>query len=297
MKDLGIPRGHAVKLRRHLRENQGPQASTQPVAKPSSAPRGAHRATSPAPNGTSGSNMPNDEMKTAVERSWERVQALGTFTVGELLYRHTFDLAPEVMDLFPPEVRLKYRDWTADEGIDESNVYESPALRKLFSKFVNAIGCTVAGLHDFSRLVPMLRQLGSRHINYGVREQYWPILGKALIYTLRECLRDSFTSEVEAAWTMVYGFMSNIMIEGLRSAIATRGGCVSAGSDMPALSQKNGGGIDDDCASEDSLTTGLPSECDICGSDPWNRQTSALTEDALQRQSSGHTDEVEDTKG
>jgi len=204
-------------------------------------------------------------MKTAVERSWERVQALGTFAVGEMLYRHTFVIDPDVMELFPAEVRFKYRDWTADEGgSDESNLYESPALRKLFSKFVNAIGCTVAGLHDFARLVPMLTQLGARHANYGLNEGHWPILGKALMYTLRDCLGDEFTSEVEAAWSMVYGFMSNIMIEGLRGALANKlrkGGPGSTG--------------DDDCESQDSnLTTNLPSECDGNGKDSWNRQIS-----------------------
>jgi len=119
---------------------------------------------------------------------------------------------------------MKYREWSPDEGNDESNVYESPALKKLFSKFVNAVGCAVAGLHDSSKLVPMLTQLGARHINYGVKEAHWQALGKAFTFTLRDILRESFTQEVEAAWTMAYTFMSSIMIEGLRGAIAARDG-------------------------------------------------------------------------
>merc|ERR1719215_2417370 len=166
--------------------------------------------------------VPTEQMKSAVERSWEQVQALGTYTVGEILYRHTFMIMPEAIHLFPQEVRLKYREWSADEDIDESNVYESPALRKLFSKFVNAVGCAVVGLHDNSKLVPMLMQLGARHINYGVSEAHWETLGKAFKAALREILQESFTQEVEAAWAMAYTFMSSIMIEGLRGAIAKR---------------------------------------------------------------------------
>jgi len=272
MKDLGIPRGHAVKLRRCLRDFQGTQECG-----PQTAPRKAYRVPaatrralpitvsqavveqSPAPTGV---------MKSAVERSWEQVQAIGSSTVGELLYRHTFVLDPQIMDLFPIQVRYKYRDWTSDESVDESNVYESPALRKLFSKFVNAIGCTVAGLHDFGRLVPMLTQLGGRHAGYGLNENYWPTMGKALIFTLRDCLGDDFTSEVEAAWSMVYGFMSNIMIEGLRGALALNERKVSV--DTTQL------GVDDeDTASEDgSLTPGLPSECDGASKEPWYRESS-----------------------
>mmetsp|Transcript_2142 Transcript_2142/g.4856 ORF Transcript_2142/g.4856 Transcript_2142/m.4856 type:complete len:343 (+) Transcript_2142:48-1076(+) len=205
MKDLGMLRGHAVKLRRRLREFKGGSQE--------------HDFRQASPLTRSGASLPG---RTAVERSWEQVQALGTFTVAERLYRHTFKAAPDAIELFSPEVRLKYRDWLANEDFAEGNVTQSPALRKLFSKFVNAIGSTVAGLHDLNRLVPMLTQLGARHANYRVDERHWPIMGKALMCTLRDCLGSSFTAEVESAWSLVYSYMSNIMIQGLRGAIAGR---------------------------------------------------------------------------
>mmetsp|Transcript_114643 Transcript_114643/g.357065 ORF Transcript_114643/g.357065 Transcript_114643/m.357065 type:complete len:228 (+) Transcript_114643:3-686(+) len=207
------------------------------VAPPQPRPAAAHPAARPAVR----ARVAEDEL-SAVVRSWEHVQALGTYSVGEMLYRHTFELEPEVMELFPVEVRLKYREWTADEASDENGIYESPALRKLFAKFVNAIGCTVAGLNEIGRLVPMLTQLGARHAGYGLDEGHWPVLGKALQMTLRDCLGDEFTPEVETAWSTIYGFMSNIMIAGLREA---RAGLATCG--------------DDDCQSEDSRSTGLPS--------------------------------------
>lgn len=71
-------------------------------------------------------------------------------------------------------------------------------------------------------MVPMLTQLGARHINYGVAEEHWQLLGEALNRTLRTCLGEAFTPEVELAWTTVYGFISAVMIEGLRGAIAAR---------------------------------------------------------------------------
>jgi len=282
MRDLGIPRGHAVKLKRRLREYQRPEDFRQDFprqpakAKPSGNPRfssgGAVQACG---------NMPNDEMRTAVARSWEEVQALGTYAVAELLYRHTFELEPEAIDLFPPDVRYKYRDWTADEGADESDVYDSPALRKLFSKYMNAVGCTVAGLNDFAQLVPMLRALGARHISYGVSERHWPLLGRALMLTLRDVLGETFSPEVESAWTMVYGFMSSIMIEGLRSAIAARSQASgSGGSPPPSVKTAGSEHQDDDVRSQDSLTTGLPSTS-VASMDTWQRQASSLSEDGL----------------
>lgn len=234
LKDLGIPRGHALKLKKRLREHQLQQYAKEeempihviahqqvfqvrtPVRRPGQIPSSAIRA------------MPTEQMKSAVEQSWEHVQALGTYSVGEILYRNTFAIMPEAIHLFPSHVRMKYREWSPDEGIDELSVYESPSLRKLFSKFINAIGCAVAGIHDSNKLVPMLTQLGARHINYGVSEAHWQAMGKALNATLREILGVSFTAEVEGAWSMAYSFMSSIMMEGLRSAIAARDAALSA---------------------------------------------------------------------
>lgn len=240
MKELGIPRGHAVKLKKRLREYQLQQYEREeeqpihviaqqqvlqvrtPLRKPGQIPTSALR------------SMPTEQMKSAVEQSWEHVQALGTYSVGEILYRNTFAIMPEAIHLFPSHVRMKYREWSQDESIDESNVYESPALRKLFSKFLNAIGCVVAGIHDSGKLVPMLTQLGARHINYGVSEAHWQAMGKALNATLREILATSFTSEVEGAWSMAYSFMSSIMIEGLRSAATARDAAVLAAHEARA---------------------------------------------------------------
>jgi len=204
MADLGIPRGHAVKLKKRLRELAGPAAELEePPLFPESL-------------ASSRCMLPTDTMKTAVEQSWEQVQALGSEVVAEVLYRSLFDLASETVLLFPADVRYRYRDWSADEGVDEADLYRSPAMRKLFAKVVNAVGTAVAGLQDLSRLVPMLTQLGSRHFSYGVKEEYFHLMGKALVRALQETLGDLFTLEVEFAWTMVYGFVSSIMISGIQ---------------------------------------------------------------------------------
>jgi len=202
------------------------------------------------------------------------VQALGAFTVGELLYRHTFELAPEAIDLFPPSVRMKYREWTAEEGDEEQDIsiWESAALRKLFGKVINAVGCTVAGLHDMGKLVPMLTKLGMRHINYGVSEQHWQVLGRALDTTLREILAEGYTQEVQSAWNMVYGFMSSIMIEGLRQAKEARAGAQQGRTSLGSAQET------DDAASQcsSSALDGLRSVSEVCGASAASTSAAAV---------------------
>jgi len=132
---------------------------------------------------------------------------------------YLFQISPDLRNLFPPQVREKYREWTAEEGVAESerSLYDSPGLRNIFVKIVNTTGQAVAGLHDLGQLIPMLRQLGTRHVGYGVQEEHLPAMGKALILSLRACLGDSFTDEVEYAWTTAFGFISAILVEAMRA--------------------------------------------------------------------------------
>merc|ERR1712203_537015 len=228
LKDLGFPRGHALKLKRHLREYEtnlyAEEAQQSVTAEPSAMAKGLTSSSVASPPKAALASRPapcleaSETMKGDVVRSWDMIQELGTNAVGEHIYRVFFDMAPEAVDRFPAHVRSKYREWTADESDDEADLKNSAALRKLFAKVLNAIGCVVAGLQDASKLVPLLTSLGGRHIVYNKNEAFWPTLGKAVNITLAELLGDAFTPEVENAWNVVYGFTSSIMISGLKQA-------------------------------------------------------------------------------
>lgn len=224
MQFLGMSRGHALKLAKRLRELRASKSSGSPAE-----PLGAfaflhdstelHSAPPPAPVRAALAHgaLPPD-VCGEVQRSWERVQRLGSSLLGEKLYKNVFWLEPEAMKLFPPEVRFKYREWTPDEDSDEANLLDSPALRKLFGKVLNTVGVSVAGMRQPSEMVPVLTQLGARHAAYGVSEHHWRVLGDALHLTLHECLGADFTPEVQRAWTMAYAFISAVMVGGFRDA-------------------------------------------------------------------------------
>jgi len=232
LKDLGLPRGHALKLRRHLRDYETNRyaAEEHSVATAPPAEVGRRRdhmlpaaEAPPAARAAQPRLDASEKMKGDVERSWESIQKLGTDAVGAHIYRRFFELVPEAMDNFPAHVRAKYRDWTAEENEEDVDLSDSVALRKLFGKVLNAIGSVVVGLQDSSKLVPLLTSLGGRHIAYGpggVNEAFWPALGKAINMTLLDLLGEGFTTEVENAWNVVFGFASSIMIAGMREAIA-----------------------------------------------------------------------------
>lgn len=135
---------------------------------------------------------------SAVTSSWEKAAALGVENVGVALFKKIFEIEPGALALF------SFRD-TPD-------LYNSPSLKKHGVAVVGAVGVAVVGLKDLDKLVPVLQQLGARHVGYGVVPEHFDIVGKALILTLREALgEDVFSEEVEEAWTNVFGVIKSVM--------------------------------------------------------------------------------------
>jgi len=97
-----------------------------------------------------------------------------------------------------------------------------PALRPLFKgditrqgqMLMSMIGAAVAGLRDLETLAPVVRQLGARHVGYGVRTEHYATVGEALIWTLDQGLGEKFTPEVREAWAATYALLSGVMQQG-----------------------------------------------------------------------------------
>jgi len=210
MRELGLLPGHMLKLKKRLREAGQTAAPASVSSSTASAPQRMLCSTS-HPSGT---------MMTTVQMSWVHVKEIGTDAAGELFYKKFFALQPEAKDLFPVSVRMRYRDWTSEEEESETDLNNSPALRKLWAKVVDAVGSAVAGLQDINKLAPQLQQLGWRHVGYGLKPEYWRVAEQVLVEVLQEGLQDKFTDDVRDAWVMVYGFMTAIMLSGYQSAKA-----------------------------------------------------------------------------
>lgn len=114
-------------------------------------------------------------------------------------------------------------------GLFYARLFElDPALRGLFSgemaaqsrKLVDMLTFAVTQLDRPELLRQALRQLGARHVGYGVREPHYRTVGEALIWTLRQALGPSFTAELEQAWTTLYQLVAQTMLEGARAQAA-----------------------------------------------------------------------------
>jgi len=108
-------------------------------------------------------------------------------------------------------------------GLFYAKLFEiAPHTRKMFdgvdmttqgSMLMNMIAAAVKGLDRLDELKPVLRDLGRRHVNYGVQVQHYSPVEECLLHTVKTMLGKDFNVDVQLAWTQIYNFVAETMIE------------------------------------------------------------------------------------
>jgi hemoglobin-like flavoprotein len=71
----------------------------------------------------------------------------------------------------------------------------------------------VHGLDRAETILPPVRELARRHVGYGVKDEHYATVGKALIDTLAAGLGADFTPAVREAWQAAFALLASVMIE------------------------------------------------------------------------------------
>jgi hypothetical protein len=149
-----------------------------------------------------------DNTIAVVQGTWGEIkQSLGANapeTAGILLFRHIFRIAPQALALFP------FKDCAGGNVCDE--LFEDATLRKHAAKVVMTVDKAVGSLKKLDKLIPVLVNLGKKHVGYGVEPAHYDVVGEALLATLSDALGDGYTTEVHEAWAAVYDIIKTTMI-------------------------------------------------------------------------------------
>lgn len=124
-----------------------------------------------------------------VKSSWSIVKTLDPEVVGSLFYGRLFEIAPELKPLFR-------------NPIPE----QSKKLLAMLSYVINK-------LDKLNEVADEVARLGQRHLQYGVKEEHYGIVGEALLLTLKKGVGNSWTDEMEEAWSDCYKILSSAMME------------------------------------------------------------------------------------
>jgi hemoglobin-like flavoprotein len=119
------------------------------------------------------------EQTTLVQTSFAQVAPIAD-TAATLFYDRLFELNPSLRGLFRED------------------------LREQRMKLMAMLTTAVNNLHQWHAVAPHVKQLGLRHVGYGVKAADYDTVGTALIDTLEKGLGEAFTPPVRDAWIACY---------------------------------------------------------------------------------------------
>ena len=139
------------------------------------------------------------EQVELVQSSFKKVEPIAS-TAGDLFYGRLFEIAPEVRPMF-------------SDNIEEQR-----------DKLMAVLATAVNNLHQVDQIIDTVKQLGAKHVDYGVKDAHYDKVGEALIWTLQEGLKDDFTPEVKDAWVETYTTIATVMKEAAAEAQKSKKG-------------------------------------------------------------------------
>jgi hemoglobin-like flavoprotein len=114
--------------------------------------------------------------------------------LASLFYGRLFSLAPELRPMFKGDLR--------EQG----------------QKLMAMIEVCVDSVSRLDELRPQLRELGKRHAGYGTLPEHYPVVGKALLWSLGQALEHRFDATTKQAWSTLLEEICREMLAGAAEA-------------------------------------------------------------------------------
>ena len=87
-------------------------------------------------------------------------------------------------------------------------------LRKQKIMLLRVLGLLCQSLRNLDPIVPVLRDLGARHVAYGAQPEHYPVVGAVLIASMAEVAGDAWRPEYERAWAAAFDVVAGAMLDG-----------------------------------------------------------------------------------
>ena len=148
----------------------------------------------------------NADTLKVVRDSWEDMKKGDDYekVAGTKVMSFLFEKCPKAKPMFGYDLYAE-----VDDEFRADSKFQAHAVQ-LISMFDTALGMLDA---DGNLLEAQIKELGDKHVNYGVRAEMFPIMGKALVAMLEEQLGDGFTDDIRDSWKVVFGAISEDLMK------------------------------------------------------------------------------------
>jgi class 3 adenylate cyclase/hemoglobin-like flavoprotein len=150
-------------------------------------------------------SMNNDK---AVIASWNRLKQIENYqeVAGTILFSKLFQECPEAKVLF---------GFPADMDVNSEQMLTSTRFKTHAAYFIEMLDRALQ-MVEAKEIGDNLKRLGQMHSQFGVKEEYFTVMGDALFHALKETLKAGWTPQMAEAWGIVYGRLASQMIGAMK---------------------------------------------------------------------------------
>jgi hemoglobin-like flavoprotein len=128
----------------------------------------------------------NAAQRELVQTTFARLAVMPE-VAGALFYERLFAINPSFRPLFKNDMRIQV------------------------GRLMTMLSMVVYNLHQPDQILPAIRDLAIRHVEYGVKLADYDALREALLWTLERVLGEDLTPAVREAWTICYDELAGEM--------------------------------------------------------------------------------------
>ena len=128
----------------------------------------------------------NAAQRELVQTTFARLAVMPE-VAGALFYERLFAINPSFRPLFKNDMRIQV------------------------GRLMTMLSMVVYNLHQPDQILPAIRDLAIRHVEYGVKLADYDALREALLCTLEQALGEDLTPAVREAWTICYDELAGEM--------------------------------------------------------------------------------------
>lgn len=126
------------------------------------------------------------------------------------IIRESFDLArPHALRIVARFYEILWQDYPSSKSL-----FSSADMVQQKNALVGSLAYIVAHLESGETLQKYLRQMGGRHVQYGVTDEHYEMVGASLLKTFGEAFGDTWSRDIADQWSMAISLIVRHMKEG-----------------------------------------------------------------------------------
>lgn len=130
-------------------------------------------------------------------------------SVLEQSYKHLSPNFKRIFSHFYAELFTRHPEY--------KTLFSNVDIAKQETKMIHTIEVVIMSLRKPDQLLEVIKALGERHQGYGVKPEYYNSLTTTLLHVMKTFAANSWTAEVEDAWTATFQAINSIMISAYRN--------------------------------------------------------------------------------